>query len=78
MNLGNPAVQLRLHAGRRVVSVPLFDIAIADTHGDAAIRHTPAPATTNDRPPGNHEAHELARVGAGCGTAMSPGPRDGR
>jgi ABC-2 type transport system ATP-binding protein len=27
---------------------------------------------------GGHEAHELARVDAGCGTAMSPGPRDGR
>jgi 2-polyprenyl-6-methoxyphenol hydroxylase-like FAD-dependent oxidoreductase len=31
VNLGNPAVQVRLHAGRRVVSVPLFDIGIADT-----------------------------------------------
>jgi hypothetical protein len=27
--------------------------------GDADIRHAPAPATTNDRPPGNHEDHDL-------------------
>jgi hypothetical protein len=30
----------------------------AGQHGDADIRHTPAPATTDDKPPGN-EDHEL-------------------
>jgi hypothetical protein len=27
--------------------------------GDADTKHAPVPATTNDRPPGNHEDHEL-------------------
>jgi hypothetical protein len=27
--------------------------------GDAAIKHAPAPATTDARPPGHHEDHEL-------------------
>ncbi|MGH8824546.1 MAG: FAD-dependent monooxygenase [Jiangellaceae bacterium] len=28
---GNPAVQLRMHLGRRVVSMPLYDIGVSDT-----------------------------------------------
>jgi hypothetical protein len=31
----------------------------AGQHGNADIRHAPAPATTNDKPPGYHEDHEL-------------------
>ena len=31
----------------------------AGRYGDDDIRHAPVPATTDDRPPGNHEDHEL-------------------
>jgi hypothetical protein len=31
----------------------------AGRYGDDDIRHAPAPATTDDRPPGNHEHHDL-------------------
>jgi hypothetical protein len=38
---------------------PIAATGRAGRCGDAAIRHAPAPATTNARPPGNHEEHEL-------------------
>jgi hypothetical protein len=31
----------------------------AGRSGDADSRHAPAPATTNDKPPSNHEDHDL-------------------
>jgi hypothetical protein len=31
----------------------------AGRYGDANTKHAPAPATTDDRRPGNHEDHDL-------------------
>jgi hypothetical protein len=35
----------------------------AGQHGGADIKHAPAPATTDARPPGNHEGHGRSRGG---------------
>jgi hypothetical protein len=38
---------------------PISATDYAGRLGDADIRHAPAPATTDDKPPGNHEDHDL-------------------
>jgi hypothetical protein len=46
--------------GALVAGPPLISATVcAGRCGDADSRPAPAPATTDDRPPGNHEDHDL-------------------
>jgi hypothetical protein len=38
---------------------PMPPTGCAGRCGDADTKHAPVPATTDDRPPGNHEDHDL-------------------
>ena len=49
------------HLFAALVARPVDDLGhrCAGQCGDADIRHAPAPATTDDKPPSNHEDHDL-------------------
>jgi len=50
---------VELQVGQRDGTLHLSDTDCAGRGGDDDIRRVPAPATTDDKPPGNHEDHEL-------------------
>jgi hypothetical protein len=49
------------HLFAAVVAMPTGDVGnrLRWSDGDDDISHAPAPATTDDKPPSNHEHHDL-------------------